>query len=164
MRLDPLLGRWADDPAFAAIVEALDQPDPEPEATRIVVADAARPFLLAGLAALSGRLVVAVTATAADAEALAGDVEGFLGPDSAAVFPPWETLPHERLSPRSETVGRRLKVLHRVNTGDPALRVVAVPARALMQPLAPRLGDVAPVVVHKGDEIELDVLLERLVG
>ena len=163
MRLDPLLGRWADDPAFAAIVEALDQPDPEPEATRIVVADAARPFLLAGLAALSGRLVVAVTATAADAEALAGDVEGFLGPDSAAVFPPWETLPHERLSPRSETVGRRLKVLHRVNAGDPALRVVAVPARALMQPLAPRLGDVAPVVVRKGDEIELDVLLERLV-
>jgi transcription-repair coupling factor (superfamily II helicase) len=30
---------------------------------------------------------------------------------SAAMFPSWETLPHERLSPGVETVGARLLLL-----------------------------------------------------
>ena len=29
-------------------------------------------------------------------------------------FPAWETLPHERLSPSAETVGRRLHALRRI--------------------------------------------------
>ncbi|WP_298273876.1 hypothetical protein, partial [uncultured Bradyrhizobium sp.] len=33
--------------------------------------------------------------------------------------PSWETLPHERLSPRSDTVGRRLAVLRRLRHPDP---------------------------------------------
>ena len=74
----------------------------------------ARAFLLAGIAQAGGRLVVVTTATTADAEALAADVAAFLGPDSAATFPAWETLPHERLSPRSETVATRLRLLHRL--------------------------------------------------
>ena len=32
----------------------------------------------------------------------------------SADFPAWETLPHERLSPRSDTVGKRLAVLRRL--------------------------------------------------
>ena len=75
--------------------------------SEVVVPDVARAFLLAGLAQAGGRLVVVTTATTADAEALAADVAAFCGPDSAAVFPAWETLPHERLSPRSETVAAR---------------------------------------------------------
>ena len=97
----------------------------------------ARAFLLAGLAQAGGRLVVVTTATTADAEALAADVAAFCGPDSAAVFPAWETLPHERLSPRSETVAARLRLLHRLGDGEDGLRLLAVPARAMMQPLAP---------------------------
>ncbi|NMH95522.1 hypothetical protein HF519_29065, partial [Pseudonocardia bannensis] len=36
-----------------------------------------------------------------------------LGADAVAVLPSWETLPHERLSPRPDTVGRRLTIFRR---------------------------------------------------
>ena len=46
-----------------------------------------------------------------------------------AYFPAWETLPHERLSPRSDTSGRRLAVLRRLAHPDPASpRTAAVTA------------------------------------
>jgi transcription-repair coupling factor (superfamily II helicase) len=168
VRLAPLLERWVDDPAFVELLDGLETDKgarADVGARPVVVADVARPFLLAGLARATGRLVVVVTATAADAEALVEDVGAFLGPDAADVFPPWETLPHERLSPRGETVGRRLRLLYQLaHPGDgPALEVLAVPARALMQPLAPGLDRIQPVRVAKGDEIDLDELLQRLI-
>jgi transcription-repair coupling factor (superfamily II helicase) len=167
VRLQPLLDRWPSAPSFAELADALDErvaagPRSD-EPVEVVVPDVARAFLLAGLAH-QGRLVVAVTATTADAEALADDAAAFLGPDRVAVFPAWETLPHERLSPRSETVGRRLALLHRL--ADPAaepLALLAVPARAVMQPLAPGLDAIEPVRVARGDQVDLEDLLERLV-
>ncbi|MFL6297724.1 MAG: transcription-repair coupling factor, partial [Actinomycetes bacterium] len=177
MRLTPLLDRWTDDPAFAELASALGGGE---AAARLeaIVPDVARAFLLAGIARVSGRLVVVTTATTADAEALAADAAAFLGPDSAATFPAWETLPHERLSPRSETVATRLRLLHRLGspeqdggvregragpTGESGLRLLTVPARAMMQPLAPGLNAVEPVTVATGDRVDLEELLERLV-
>ncbi|HET7516653.1 MAG TPA: transcription-repair coupling factor, partial [Actinomycetes bacterium] len=151
MRLTPLLDRWPADPGFADLLAALDpqadQPRPE-----VVVPDVARAFLLAGIARAGGRLVVVTTATTADAEALAADVAAVLGPDAVATFPAWETLPHERLSPRSETVAARLRLLHRLaQPGSDGLLLLTVPARAMMQPLALGLDHVQPVTVATGD-------------
>ncbi len=77
-----------------------------------------RPLLVATLAAPAprgaGRPVLAVTATGREAEDLAAALRCFLPPAAVADFPAWETLPHERLSPRSDTVGRRLAVLRRL--------------------------------------------------
>jgi len=39
-------------------------------------------------------------------------------PHAAEYFPAWETLPHERLSPRPDTSGRRLAVLRRLVSPD----------------------------------------------
>ncbi|HEX5877719.1 MAG TPA: transcription-repair coupling factor [Actinomycetota bacterium] len=164
MRLTPLLDRWNDDPAFAELLAAVGGGGDQVR-SEVVVPDVARAFLLAGLAQAGGRLVVVTTATTADAEALAADVAAFCGPDSAAVFPAWETLPHERLSPRSETVAARLRLLHRLGAGDTdELRLLAVPARAMMQPLAPGLDAVDPVRVARDDRVDLEELLERLVA
>src|SRR5215212_4760740 len=162
VHLDPLLDRWPDDPGFADLLAAVgDEDGPRPE---VIVPDVARAFLLAGLARAAGRLVVVTTATTADAEALAADVAAFLGPDAAATFPAWETLPHERLSPRSETVAARLRLLHRLGQPDlDGVRLLTVPARAMMQPLAPGLDVVEPVTVATGDRVDLEELLERLV-
>ncbi len=74
-----------------------------------------------------------------DAEQLAGDIGAFLGEDAVAVFPAWETLPHERLSPQAATVGARLEVLDRLRTGT--VRVVVAPVRAALQPMDPRLAE-----------------------
>ena len=59
-------------------------------------------------------VVLAVTATGREAEDLTEALRAFLPADAVAEFPSWETLPHERLSPRSDTVGRRLSVLRRL--------------------------------------------------
>ena len=62
----------------------------------------------------SPQMVLAVTATGREAEDLTAALRAYLPADSVAEFPSWETLPHERLSPRSDTVGRRLSVLRRL--------------------------------------------------
>jgi transcription-repair coupling factor (superfamily II helicase) len=172
VRLEPLLDHLPADPAFTRLLEALEPArDERPAEAQVVVADVARALVVAGLARWSGRLVVAVTATASDAEALAEDVAAFLGRDSVDCFPAWETLPHERLSPRSETVAQRLSLIHRLapardrdRQGGTGLAVLGVPAKAMMQPLAPGLDRIEPVRVASGDRLDLEELLERLVA
>jgi transcription-repair coupling factor (superfamily II helicase) len=135
---------------------------------------AMRAFAVAAMAADparggAGRPVFAVTATTREGEDLLAALGDLLSPDEVALLPSWETLPHERLSPRSDTVGQRLAVLRRLahpSTDDPAtgpLRVVVAPVRSLLQPVVAGLGDLEPVAVHTGDEVDLDRMVEALV-
>ncbi len=130
-----------------------------------------RPFLVAALASAgpdgAGRPVLAVTATGREADDLVEALGCLLPPESIAAFPAWETLPHERLSPRSDTVGRRLSVLRRLaHPGDPGgdgpLSVVVAPVRSLLQPLVAGLGDLEPVALAAGDDIALEDAVRRL--
>jgi transcription-repair coupling factor (superfamily II helicase) len=129
-----------------------------------------RPFLLAGLVR-QGRTVLAVTATGREAEDLVAALSSLVDGDRVALFPSWETLPHERLSPRADTVGRRLAVLRRLahpSADDPAtgpLDVVVAPVRSLLQPQVPGLGDLEPVQVVEGQDVDggLDDVVRRLV-
>ena len=76
-----------------------------------------RPVLAAALTSTTSgaaRFVLAVTATAREADDLTAALGSFLPAGAVACFPGWETLPHERLSPQSETVGRRIAVLRRL--------------------------------------------------
>src|SRR5947209_9716160 len=141
----------------------------------LAVPEPARAYTVAGLAHLSGRhpIVVAVPTTA-EAERLAHDLRAFLGErdgdDGAAgrggpvdVFPAWETLPFERVSPGVETMGRRLRVLWRLRDTERAPRVVVAPVRALVQRLGPHVEDVEPVVIRPGDQLDPMALVARLV-
>jgi transcription-repair coupling factor (superfamily II helicase) len=140
--------------ADAALVDTLDLTGPP----------ALRPFVIAGLAR-AGRTVLAVTATSREAEDLVGELGDLLDPAEVAYFPSWETLPHERLSPRSDTVGRRLAVLRRiVHPEEGRVRVVVAPVRSVLQPQVKGLGDLAPVELRKGDTVDLDDLVARLAG
>src|SRR5659263_334907 len=127
-----------------------------------------RPPLLAALSA--SRPLVVVTATGRDADELAAALRGYLPDDSVAVLPSWETLPHERLSPRSDTVARRLAVFRRLAhpTADAGMtgeiRVLVMPVRALLQPVVAGLGELEPVALAVGDRADLSELADRLVG
>ncbi|MFD3511790.1 transcription-repair coupling factor [Streptomyces sp. NPDC058657] len=129
---------------------------------------AARPFALAALARDAGRPVLAVTATGREAEELAATLRTLLPEDSVAEFPAWETLPHERLSPRSDTVGRRLAVLRRLahpRDDDPAagpVSVVVAPVRSVLQPQVKGLGDLVPVSIRSGQSADLGKLTDAL--
>ena len=123
MSLAGLLAAVAEDPQLST---ALASPPDLPGGERDLVAPPAlRPLIVAALAAGvgggtgaggdgPGRFVLAVTATAREAEDLTAALGAFLPPDTVASFPGWETLPHERLSPRSDTVGQRIAVLRRL--------------------------------------------------
>ena len=132
---------------------------------------ALRPLLVAALASTgpdgAGRAVLAVTATGREADDLVDAVGCLLPPDQVAAFPAWETLPHERLSPRSDTVGRRLSVLRRLaHPDDPdgagPLQVVVAPVRSLLRPLVAGLGDLEPVGLAAGAEVALEDAVRRL--
>ncbi len=150
--LPPLL---RDEPALAGLAGA--------SSGILAVPDTARAFAIAGLAHLTGRhpVVVAVPAMA-DAERLAHDLSAYLGRDAVDVFPAWETLPFERVSPSIDTMGRRLRVMWRLRDPDRMPRVLVATVRALVQRLGPHVEDVEPVVVSRGDQVDLDDVLARL--
>src|SRR3954469_5268758 len=64
-----------------------------------------RPLVVGALAAAeprgAGRFVLAVTATSREAGDLVEQLRSFLPEHEVAEFPSWETLPHERMSPRA---------------------------------------------------------------
>ncbi|HEX6231661.1 MAG TPA: transcription-repair coupling factor [Jiangellaceae bacterium] len=136
---------------------------------------ALRPFVVSAIAdgtVGAGRPVLAVTATSREAEDLVSALRCLLPPDRVAEYPAWETLPHERLSPRSDTVGRRLAVLRRLvhpetdgaDPGSGPLQVVVAPVRSVLQPQVAGLAELKPVRLHAGDEIAMDEFVEGLAG
>ena len=131
----------------------------------LVAPTGARPFV-AGALARGGPLLV-VTATGREAAELTAELRGLFG-DAVALFPSWETLPHERLSPGVETVGARLMMLRRLAHPDdgrlgPPLRVVVTTTRSLLQPMTPDLAHVEPVTLTAGTEIGFEDVIARLV-
>ncbi|MEQ7006585.1 transcription-repair coupling factor [Actinopolymorpha sp. B17G11] len=169
MGLTGLIELVVADPAIAAAVEAARASAAAP--LDLTAPKAVQPFAVAALAAPTDtggadRPVLAVTATGREAEDLTATLQSLLGDDSAvAYYPAWETLPHERLSPRSDTVGRRLAVLRRLvhpDAENPRPKVVVAPVRSVLQPQVKGLADLEPVSLHVGEERDLDEVVRRL--
>ena len=149
-------------PTFAELTERAAQ---RPAELRLVAPAAARVFAATALA--RGGPLLVVTATGREADDLVAELRGVFGA-SAAMFPSWETLPHERLSPGVETVGARLLLLRRLAFPDdarlgPPLQVVVTTARSLLQPMTPELARITPVTLAVGVEAGFDAVIERLV-
>ena len=89
-------------------------------------------------------------------------------PATVAYYPAWETLPHERLSPRSDTVGRRLAVLRRL--AHPGTRPQQRPAARSSSPRSARCSSPrsrgsptsSPSSSSVGDEVDLEDVVRRL--
>ncbi|RCK70774.1 transcription-repair coupling factor [Desertihabitans brevis] len=152
---DPVLSESIDD-ARSRTVDVLD----------LTLAAPLRPLVASALARRTGRPLLLVTSTYRQAEDLTATLGSFLEPDEVAYYPAWETLPHERLSPRSDTVGRRLSVLRRLAGNDelPAPKVVVAPVRSLIQPQVKGLAELLPVRITVGQDHDLDELARALAG
>lgn len=126
----------------------------------------ARSVLATALNEHTDRTILYVTSTFREAEQQAGELSSLLGEDNVCYYPAWETLPHERLSPRSDTVGKRLAVLRRLCGNDemPVPKVVVAPVRAMLQPQVSGLGAISPVKFEVGQEYPLDQLAQDLVN
>ncbi|MEU7041390.1 transcription-repair coupling factor [Streptomyces varsoviensis] len=183
MSLHGLLDAVVKDPALAeAVKAAADGNRPHLD---LVGPPAARPFTIAALARNgtgdggagrdggggAHRTVLAVTATGREAEDLASALRSLMPAgrqDAVVEYPSWETLPHERLSPRSDTVGRRLAVLRRLahpSQDDPAagpVSIVVAPVRSVLQPQVKGLGELEPVSLRSGQSADLEEVVDGL--
>ena len=97
-------------------------------------------------------LSLIIAPTDRQAEDLAAALRSYLPAADIALFPAWETLPHERLSPRSDTVGRRLQVLRAITGNTTRPQVVIAPVRAVIQPIVTGIEKLEPVHLVRGEE------------
>jgi transcription-repair coupling factor (superfamily II helicase) len=124
-----------------------------------------RGYVVAGLvASTTRRPYLVATPTTAEAERLARDLRTWLGDAAVELFPAWETLPFERVSPNVETMGRRLRTMWRLQQPEDRPDVVVAPVRALVQRLGPHVEEVDPIRIRPGEQRDRDELLGALVG
>ncbi|HET9542436.1 MAG TPA: transcription-repair coupling factor, partial [Acidimicrobiales bacterium] len=156
MTLRSLPALLRDEPVLADVLGATT--------TTLTVPEVARAIFVAGLAEVSSRHpIVVATPTSTEAERLAHDLRVFCGEDGVDVFPAWETLPFERVSPAVETMGRRLRTIWHLTDPDQAPRIVVAPIRALVQRLGPHVEDIAPVIIRAGSQVDQEGLVSQLV-
>ena len=92
----------------------------------------------------------------------------FLGADAVELFPAWETLPFERVSPAIETMGRRLRVIWRLRHAE-RRRDAAGRWSSSRRCARSCSGSVrtsrtsSPSSSRAGDRVDRDELVERLV-
>ncbi|MGO4923025.1 transcription-repair coupling factor [Bifidobacterium choerinum] len=169
--LTTLRGHLDADPAFYDLTHGLTEADPDAgqPALTIGAPDGIRPALAAARAELSP--IVVVVPSGREAEELVDDIRSWYGGDPAAVaqLEAWETLPHERLSPRADTVANRMEVFRRLCHPEAGsamfgpIRILVMPVRSLIQPLVAGIGDVEPLVFALGERTALDEASAALV-
>ena len=131
----------------------------------LAVAEPARAFVLAALARVTGRRpIVVITPTTTDAERIANDMRAYLGDHEVDVFPAWETLPFERVSPSVETMGRRLRAMWHLRSQEGGPAALVIPVKSVLQRLGPHVEETAPVVVRAGQQLDAEALVAELVG
>jgi transcription-repair coupling factor (superfamily II helicase) len=142
------------------VTRALGEPD-----ARLAVPEVGRPLALAALSHLSNRRPIVVACpTGTMAGQLADDLSRFMPDGEVVLFPGWETLPFERVSPSVETMGTRLEVLWRLRDPARSPAVIVAGVRALLQKLGPGATTTEPIVVRPGGVVDPDEIAERLVA
>ena len=128
------------------------------DSKKIIAPAATYPFLLAKVAEKSSILVV--TSSSRSAEDLASELRELH--NRVLEFPAWETLPHERLSPRSDTVARRLATLADLATPNNENTIVVAPIRAVIHRFIADLASQPLQSLEIGSEVDLTTLITNL--
>ena len=147
-----LLKVAASDPKLKGLANNVGQ-----DKLHITGIDQARPWAIGTLAHHAPVLVV--TATGREAEDLTAELAAMLG-QKVGYFPAWETLPHERLSPGADIIGKRAQILHQLEQGR--LDVVVTAARGYSQPLLEKVVGREPVILREEGEYELEDIVRAL--
>ncbi len=115
--------------------------------------------VLAGYAAAAPLLVLSETAQ--DAARLAEEIAWFAPQLAVSLFPDWETLPYDPISPHPDLVSERLAALWQAS--EAKLDVLIAPAATATQRLAPPAFLAAHAFLLKqGDKVDVEALRTRL--
>ena len=130
----------------------------------VAVPESARALAIAALAQLGDkRPLVVACPTGTDAGQLYDDLVQYMPAGEVVLFPAWETLPFERVSPSVETMGHRMEVLWRLRAPERCPAIVVAGVRALLQRLGPGTTEVDPIHVTKGAILDPDAVMARLI-
>ncbi len=129
-----------------------------PSGGEIVCINSLRSYVLSNLSQSAPILVIAPSTRIADE--LCDEIESFIG-EKVINFPTWETLPHERLSPKSDTVTTRIKALHKINSAK-APKVIITSIRGALQPIVSDILDEELISLTIDKDISMAQLIERL--
>jgi len=150
-------------PGYSHLLEALKKGGIQ----RLVVLDAARPYLLACLHQELGQPMLVVAAQPEEAKQLQEQLLTWRGDAPIHVFPEPDALPYERLAPDPFTVQQRIKslsMLKGIDSQDGAPLVI-VSAYALAQKTLSPADFLATFhVIRQGMTVGLDGLLARWQG
>ena len=130
--------------------------------------EVARAVVLGAMASLHPQATfVVATSTGSAAAQLVDDLQVYLPANDVVLYPAWETLPFERISPNVETMGKRMEALWRLRTPEHRPRIVVAGARALLQKIAPQPNITTnypwPLHIKVGMTIDPDALMSDLV-
>jgi transcription-repair coupling factor (superfamily II helicase) len=128
------------------------------DSKKIIAPAATYPFLIAKAAEKSSLLLV--TSSSRSAEDLASELRELH--NRVLEFPAWETLPHERLSPRSDTVARRLATLADLADPNNENSIVVAPIRAVIHRFIADLASQPLQSLEIGSEVDLTTLITDL--
>ncbi|MEZ7819482.1 MAG: transcription-repair coupling factor, partial [Aquiluna sp.] len=122
---------------------------------------------LAALVQSSSKPIAIITSSSRQSQEISDALVQMVDEIEVIDFPSWETLPHERLSPSAETVGKRLQALHRMNqfsANNPKHKVVVmISIRAALQPVIGGLEDHPPFEMTRGKDYLLPELALKLI-
>ncbi len=110
--------------------------------------------------ATSENSILVITPSSRIADELSDEIRSYLG-DVVINFPAWETLPHERLSPKSDTVTARIGALHKINSKS-KFKVVVTSIRGALQPIVSDILEEELITLSVGQKISMAELTTRL--
>ena len=125
-------------------------------ASHIVAPTPLYPFLLAG----RSQPLLVITSSSRSSEDLVSELRELHG--NVLEFPAWETLPHERLSPRSDTVAKRIQTLYALGKTQTINPIVVTPVRGAIHRIIANLGKGNVLAIEIGKEQSLDELVRYL--
>ena len=130
----------------------------------------ARAYVLSLVAAQRRGPILIISPTPSDAENLYGDLAFFLGEERSLppfrkrlhLFPSWEILPFEKLSPHPDNVAARLEGLYKL-VEETAPILIATPAALLQRVIPKEQFKRSYLYVVAGQDLARENLLEHLV-
>ena len=113
------------------------------------------------LVATSNTPLLIITTSTRHAEELSQEIGSWIGKDLVVNFPAWETLPHERLSPKADTVTARFKALNKIS--NQKVRVIVCSVRALLQPIISNDLNTSIIKIQQGLNLQMQELMNQLI-
>ncbi|CAB4748039.1 MAG: transcription-repair coupling factor [Actinobacteria bacterium] len=125
---------------------------------RIIAPSSVHPFLASIRAA--ERPLLIVTSSSRSSEDFVSDLRELHS--HVFEFPAWETLPHERLSPRSDTVAQRIATLIELKKNTSPNPIVVTPVRGLIHRIINSLATKPVRTLRVGTQCDLKELIDHL--